>query len=209
MPGASSDVAPKRARSESVPGVPRGSSKVRCASGRAYGSGRLCRGRRGVGRCGAGRLNTPASGWLVCTGFHGARAAALGHGRLRLTVAGWARLARGSMRSCGGGAARCYPWGLNCPTLAGARRVDFRLSAAALARCGARQGVCVARRGGFGLGARSNSSHDSPPPSRYPSRWARPRRPQRQRRQSSTSRSSGTRCTSPKRPKKSGSWAAT
>ncbi len=58
-------------------------AKVAARAPGAYGSARLFRARRGDGRRGAGRVHTPASGWLVCTGSRSACAAALGLGRLQ------------------------------------------------------------------------------------------------------------------------------
>ena len=71
-----------RARSALVSGGPRGSYKVRRASGCACGAARLFWGRRGVGRRGAEGCKPLVSGWRVCTGSRGARAAALALGAL-------------------------------------------------------------------------------------------------------------------------------
>ena len=64
-----------RARSLHVRG---GSSKVRRASVGLLRFGAASRARRGCARRGAGQGQTPASGWRVCTGSGGARAAAQG-----------------------------------------------------------------------------------------------------------------------------------
>ena len=82
-------------------------------------------------------------------------------GGLRRAGAGWARLERGSMRSgkpLRDSAGRVPLLRLSCPTLPGARRVDFRRSAAARERCGVRLGVPAARRGGFWVGAASDGA---------------------------------------------------
>ena len=122
--------------------------------------------RRGAAVAGSARWRTARGGGVQASGE-------------RLACVHWlARLAR----CCAGSRDACAGWGLagrgwrgaqcaleslcattrrgcrlrlSCPTLAGARRVDTRRSAAAPARCGARLGVLAARRGGFGVGAAS------------------------------------------------------
>jgi hypothetical protein len=82
-----------------------GSSKVRHASVGLLHFGAASRAGRGSARRGAGQGHTRVSGWCVCTGSGGARAAALLHrlsGRLRRVVAGLARLVRGVLASGGG-----------------------------------------------------------------------------------------------------------
>ncbi len=123
---------------------------MRRASGCACGSARLFRARRGVGRRWAGRLNTPASGWLVCTGSRGARAAALGHWALAAGGGGLGAACVGLKAPWRAAAMRVPRLRLNCPTLAGAPR-RFPVVSAACERCGARLGVLAARRGSFGL----------------------------------------------------------
>ena len=83
----------------------------------------------------------------------------------RDACAGWGRAGRGwsgarcALESLRAALRRgCHPWRLNCPTLAGARRVDSRRSAAARERCGARLGVPAARRSCSGVGAASNGA---------------------------------------------------
>ncbi len=169
--GASCDVAPKRSewrtcsRSESVPGGPLGSRKVRRVSGCACGSARRFQGRRGVGQRGAGRLSCGKR--RVCTGSRGARAAALGR-RARAAD-------RGRLDACCAGLMRPFcerccvvaTPGLKNPTLAGALRVGFRWPARLLKRCAARLGAPVARRVfSFGTGARYRCQSWTEPPLR-------------------------------------------
>ena len=110
--------------------------------------------RLGAARGGAGTL--PASGWRVCTGCSGARAAgpalgslAPGGGGLGAAGAGLMPPWEAFVRRRGAGAA--FASELPYP----ARRAPRRLQAvcAASARCGAHLGVPAARRGGFGVGA--------------------------------------------------------
>jgi hypothetical protein len=139
------DAQHSRARSASVSGGPRGSCKVRRASGCACGAARRFCGRRGIGR-------TARGGWRGCTLRRAVGVCALApaarallrwlSGRLRPVEAGWTRLPRGSSVLCEALRRRCHHWCLNCPTLAGALRVDSRQSAR-LVKGAARVWVCM------------------------------------------------------------------
>ena len=145
--------APRRRQSVCC-GGPRGSCKVRRASGRACGAARRFRDRRGVSRRGAWQAHfRRAVG--VCALAAAARALPRRHSeRLRRAGSGGARLARGSMRPgkpLRNDAARVPHLCLSGPNLAGARRVDFRLSAR-LVTGAVRFWVCL-RRGAALLGS--------------------------------------------------------
>ena len=156
-----------RARSASVSGGPRGFFKVRRASGCACGAAQLFWGRRGVIRRGAEGCKPPASGWRVCTGSRGLRAAAPALGTLAPGGGGLGAAGAGldALWEAFAGRGRRHPWRLNCPILTGALRVDARRSARLL-QGAARVWVCQRRGAAVSGSARRQSARPAPRPPR-------------------------------------------
>ena len=144
-----------RARSASVSGGPR--ARERC--GARLGVSTARRGCYGVGAAsnGAGRRGASLRRAVGVCALAPAACALLRRlsGRLRRAGAGWARLARGSIRSGKPlrGVAAWVPV-LNCPILTGALRVDCRRSARLVKGAARVWGVPAARCGCYGSARR-------------------------------------------------------